>query len=242
MRDRRSDLNLGTPGFTLIELLVVIAIIAILAAMLVPAVSSALERGRSASCLSNQHQIGISLVQYAMDHDGNWPAPSLKDYNGDSDYMWSKALGAYLPQRGDSVTAPQHVIFVCPSARYDLAPNVDKPSSTYSATEAIYGLKGGRLDIGTPRSSLDLRRPTATYFVGEGKQNGNENSCLSSVRWNSWRLDVAKAKRIPEKTNIMDFRHDGSMNFLMGDMSGRPMRIEDSEAVKQEEWLGRGFD
>mgnify|MGYP001825612071 CR=1 FL=1 len=57
-------------GFTLIELLVVIAIIAILAAILVPAVSSALERSRRAMCASNLRQIATAWVSYSVDHDG----------------------------------------------------------------------------------------------------------------------------------------------------------------------------
>jgi prepilin-type N-terminal cleavage/methylation domain-containing protein len=225
-------------AFTLIELLVVIAIIAILAAILTPAVSRALERGRASHCLSNQHQVGIALTMYTNDHRGLWPAPSLRDYNGDSDYMWSKALGEYLPQRGNSVTAPQHTIFVCPSAKYNLVSGVRKPSSTYGATEAIYGMRGGKFDLATPRDSTSLEIPMATYFVGEGKQNGVENSCLSSVRWNSYRLDVTRAAGDPAKTNIMDFRHDGQMNFLMGDMSGRALRIEDAIEVTQKQWQG----
>jgi prepilin-type N-terminal cleavage/methylation domain-containing protein/prepilin-type processing-associated H-X9-DG protein len=61
------------PGFTLVELLVVVSILALLAALLFPALASAQERSRRTVCLSNLRQIGLAVRAYAIDNDGKIP-------------------------------------------------------------------------------------------------------------------------------------------------------------------------
>lgn len=220
-------------GFTLIELLVVIAIIAILAALLVPAVSSALERGRQAMCTNNLHQIGIAMTLYSNDHDGFWPPPKV------GDIMWSKLVGDYLPQRGDNDTSPEHEVFACPSNGFTLRNGATKASRTYTASEALFGQLGTKLDLYTPRDPIDISAPSNTYLAGEGKQQGHSNSCDSSTRWNIFSYDLRRAGADYEGTSKMDFRHNGIMSVLMADASVRGLKFNEADTVTQAQWQGR---
>lgn len=98
-------------AFTLIELLVVIAVVAILAALLLPAISHAKEKGRRAYCQNNLRQIGLALIMYD-DERGRYP-PCFRSLGGRSGLglsgisLWNACL---LPYIGNSTAA-----FNCPS-------------------------------------------------------------------------------------------------------------------------------
>jgi prepilin-type N-terminal cleavage/methylation domain-containing protein len=77
-------------GFTLIELLVVIAIIALLAAMLLPALASAKEAGKRTACLNNMRQIGLGLIMYTDENDGHLP-PRAHPTAARTIFLWTAA-------------------------------------------------------------------------------------------------------------------------------------------------------
>jgi prepilin-type N-terminal cleavage/methylation domain-containing protein/prepilin-type processing-associated H-X9-DG protein len=111
----------ASKAFTLIELLVVIAIIAILASMLLPALSSAKDKGKSAKCTSNLRQLGMAAFLYDEDHlvyPIGWPSADL--LNQALPPIWYRQLQPYL---GRATNVSGGGVFICPASLQRAQPN-----------------------------------------------------------------------------------------------------------------------
>ena len=128
-------LNIRKSRFTLIELLVVIAIIAILAAILLPALNSARERGRSAACLNNLKQLGTANSSYADDFDDYFITANYRNT------IWINIVGPTL-QYINSYQVAQ-----CPSEA-ELKSFYDNGNKTWQASNYRYNtLLGNSYDV-----------------------------------------------------------------------------------------------
>jgi prepilin-type N-terminal cleavage/methylation domain-containing protein/prepilin-type processing-associated H-X9-DG protein len=124
--------NRRSRAFTLIELLVVISIIAILAALLLPALAQAKAKGRSTTCKNNERQMGFALAMYLDDHRGYPFSVYVPSTEPKGATFWFDALSPYVKTTwGDG-------IFKCPTYKWNFFEGSGSGSSTIQSALGSY--------------------------------------------------------------------------------------------------------
>ncbi len=195
-------------AFTLIELLVVISIIALLIALLLPALAAAKQEAETISCAARLRTIGQLVQEYSSDYAGALPAGNLMTTSADAYETWDETLFAwYTPgcrlvygRNGNNLTysvggvqtaqiqqqlVPSfEALFECPSAVVPVLPSSGLESEQYAANDNAFVWMSS---ASSPWPKLsDVTRPEQVIAVGDANQNYYWGGCWPLMAWDGF--------------------------------------------------------
>lgn len=199
--------------FTLIELLVVIAIIAILAAMLLPALKSARDTAQKLTCLNKQKQIALCLNYYTLDNK-SMPIANWLDSSGSRYYWWSHFVKQLEPRnKNASIVNAYH----CPAdAKIKADGGIIYYQSfvvnnflmhIYSESKATYTPPAAKL--------FNLQKASATTLLADGNGLTDASGFVTTYSFGLGVVDMSNS--------LCKFRqfHNAGANFIYADLHGQ---------------------
>ena len=195
---RRSPASEVRGGFTLVELLVVLAVIALLAALLLPALSKAKESARATQCLNQMRQLGMAVRLYADENGDTFPRSEHSAF-ANGELPWERSIAPLL---GSSTTAWTNLLtglYHCPS---------DKRTTPWSYGLNVYYELGPDDDYtGKPqtwRRLTQVPHPSATLLSAEN------NSSADHLMPEFWYSQA-------DAVDLASTRHKGRANYTFAD-------------------------
>jgi prepilin-type N-terminal cleavage/methylation domain-containing protein/prepilin-type processing-associated H-X9-DG protein len=207
-------------GFTLIELLVVIAIVAVLASLLLPALSRAKASARSTQCLSQMRQIGLAVRLYADENGDEFPRSQHSAF-AHGQLTWGRAVASQLGRDPITWTNLLSGVYHCPS---------DRRKEPWSYGQNVYFELSPDNDdyLGSPqtwRRAASIRNPSATILQAETPGS------VDHVMPHFWMT-------AQDATDVDPYRHKkrSNYNFVDGHSEAREFRTTYDPACGVDRW------
>jgi prepilin-type N-terminal cleavage/methylation domain-containing protein/prepilin-type processing-associated H-X9-DG protein len=203
-------------GFTLVELLVVVAVIALLAALLFPALAGARDKARQATCVSNLKQIGLAAALYIQDYDEHYPLghsptsdPITRADDNGYEMHFIDLMRPYIKNNRNEG------VWRCPNDRSRLFDEYKSDTTTKKEFRVSYSINAW-FEYGAPVA--EVAEPARKVYVLESTDDDH-------FHW--WELGRSKVndpipplEQLPQKelmTQVAMTRHNGGAEYLFAD-------------------------